>query len=167
MSLDNIQLPSILLQGLYKHCLINLKNEQAANEKTELKRFSTLGNNRRHVLILVESEETLYMPDDLLNFLMGVLAACNLKMEDVAILNIKKNTAVTYKNLTDVLKSEKIFLFGVTPSEIGLPLEFPNYQIQQYNSQIYLTTPVLSYIQNNKIEKTKLWTCLKQIFEIM
>ncbi len=166
MSLDNIQLPSIVLQGLYKHCLIDLKNEQQFDIKTELQRFSTLGNNRGHVLILVESEETLYLPDDLLNFLMGVLAACNLNMEDVAILNIKKNKSVTYKNLTNELKPEKIFLFGVTPSGIGLPLDFPNYQIQRYNSQIYLTAPALSHVQNNKIEKTKLWTCLKQIFEI-
>ena len=166
MSLDNIQLPSIVLQGLYKHCLIDLKNEQQTAAKTELKKFSTLGNNRRHILVLVESDEALYMPDDLLNFLMGVLAACNLNMEDVAILNIKKNPSVTYKNLTDVLKPEKVFLFGVTPSEIRLPLDFPNYQIQQYNGQIYLTAPVLSHIHNNKIEKTKLWTCLKQIFDI-
>ena len=166
MSLDNIQLPSLVLQGLYKNCLIGLKNEQRTEVKTELKRFSTLGNNRRHVLILVESDETLYMADELLNFLMGILAACTLNMEDVAILNIKKNKSVTYKNLTNELKSEKIFLFGVTPSEIGLPLDFPNYQIQQFNGQTYLTAPVLSHIQNDKIEKTKLWTCLKHIFEI-
>ncbi len=167
MSLDDIQLPSIVLQELYKKCLIDLKYEQQTEVKPESKRLLTLGNNRRRVLILIESDETLYLPDDQLNFLMGILSACNLTMEDVAILNIKKNKQATYKSLTDELKSEKLFLFGVIPSGIGLPLDFPTYQIQQYNNQTYLTAPSLSFIQNNKIDKTQLWTCLKQIFEIL
>lgn len=166
MSLDNIQLPPIVLQELFKHSLIHLKNEQSSVEKTASKGFFTLGNNRRHILILVESDETLYLPDDQLNFLLGILAACNLTMEDVAILNIKKNKSVTYKTVTNELKPEKLFLFGVTPAQIELPLDFPNYQIQQYNNQVYLTAPLLSHFQDNKVEKTKLWNCLKQIFSI-
>jgi DNA polymerase III psi subunit len=166
MSLDNIQLPSFVLQELFKNSLIDLKKEEIPLEKTISKEFSTLGNNRRHILILVKSDETLYLPDEELNFLMGILAACNLTMEDVAIMNIKKNKLVTYKTITNELKSEKVFLFGVSPDEIALPIDFPNYQIQQYNNQVYLTSPTLSKFQDNKVEKTKLWNCLKQIFAI-
>lgn len=166
MSLDNIQLPPIVLQQLFKHSLNDLKNEQNQEEKTTSKGFSTLGNNRRHILILVNSDETMYLPDDQLNFLLGILAACNLTMEDVAILNIKKNKPVTYKTVTNELKPEKLFLFGVNPVQIELPLDFPNYQVQPYNNQIYLTAPLLSQFQDNKAEKTKLWNCLKQIFAI-
>ncbi len=166
MSLDNIQLPPIVLQQLFKHSLNDLKNEQNPEEKTTSKGFSTLGNNRRHILILVNSDETMYLPDDQLNFLLGILAACNLTMEDVAILNIKKNKPVTYKTVTNELKPEKLFLFGVNPVQIELPLDFPNYQVQPYNNQIYLTAPLLSQFQDNKAEKTKLWNCLKQIFAI-
>lgn len=166
MSLDNIQLPPIVFQELFRHSLIEVKNEEVPVEKTALIRFFTLGNNSRHIVILVNSDETLYLPDDQLNFLMGILAACNLTMEDVAILNFKKNQAVTYKTVTNELKSEKLILFGVTPGQIELPLDFPNYQIQQYNHQTYLTAPPLSHFKDNKAEKTKLWTCLKQIFGI-
>ena len=166
MSLDNIQLPPIVLQDLFKHSLIDLKNEQALEENTIVKGFSTLGNNRMHILILVDSGESLYLPDDQLNFLLGILAACNLTMDDVAILNVKKNKPVTYKTITSELKPEKIFLFGVAPGQIELPVDFPNYQIQPYNNQTYLTAPPLSQFQDNKTEKTKLWNCLKQIFAI-
>jgi len=166
MSLNNIQLPPIVLQELFKNTLIDLKPEQNNDQKNVSKGFSTLGNNRRHILIMVESDETLYLPDEQLNFLMGILAACSLTMEDVAILNIKKNKSVTYKNVATELKSEKVFLFGVAPAEIELPIDFPNYQIQQYNNQVYLTAPTLSQFQDNKVEKMKLWNCLKQIFSI-
>jgi hypothetical protein len=166
MSLDNIQLSPIVLQGLFKHSLIDIKNEEKPEEKTTNKEFFTLGNNRRHILILVENDETLYLPDEQLNFLLGILVACNLTMEDVAILNIKKNKPVTYKIVTNELNPKKLFLFGVTPDQINLPLDFPNYQIQQYNNQTYLRAPPLSDFQDNKVEKTKLWTCLKQIFAI-
>ncbi len=166
MGLDNIQLPPIALQELYKYSLIDLQNDPKTVEKASVKQFCTLGNNKNHILILVESTETLYLPDDQLNFLMGILAACNLTMEDVAILNIKKNTGVTYKTVTNELKSEKLFLFGVTPGQIELPLDFPNYQVQSYNHQLYLTAPSLVHFHDNKVEKTRLWNCLKQIFYI-
>lgn len=166
MSLNNIQLPAFVLQQLYNHTLIGLKPEPKSEIKPVHKTFATLGNNRRHILILVESDETLYLPDDQLNFLMGILAACSLTMEDVAILNLKKNKPAGYKLLTDELKAEKIFLFGVVPTQIEMPIDFPNYQVQQYNNQTYLTAPMLSQFHDNKTEKMKLWGCLKQIFAL-
>lgn len=166
MSLNNIQLSPIALQELFKHSLVEFKNEQRTALETTSKTFATLGNNRRNVLILVASDDALYLPDDELNFLMGIMAACNLTMDDVAILNTRKNDLVTYKSVTNQLRSEKLFLFGVKPASIELPLDFPHYQIQQYNNQVYLTAPALSHFHDNKAEKVKLWNCLKQIFSI-
>ncbi len=166
MSLDNIQLSPIVLQQLFKNSLTDLKNNQHSNETEPAKTLAVLGNNKKHILIIISNDDTLYLPDDQLNFLLGILSACKLSMEDVAILNINKNKAVTYKLLTAELKAEKIFLFGVSTAQLGLPLDFPNYQIQSFNSQVYLTAPLLSLLQNDKAEKTLLWNCLKQIFTI-
>lgn len=166
MSLNNFQLPPIVLQELFNHSLIDLNNEKKSEETTTSTGYFTLGNNNKNILLLVESDESLYLPDDQLNFLLGILSACKLTMEDVAILNIKKNKPVNYKTATTELKPEKIFLFGVTPVQIELPMDFPHYQIQQYNNQIYLTAPMLSHFQDNKTEKTKLWNSLKQIFAL-
>jgi hypothetical protein len=166
MSLDNINLPPLVLQQLFTHTLIEAKNNPTVDSKSTEKPFLTLGNNQKKVLILVESEETLYLPDNQLNFLLGILAACNLTMEDVAILNIKKNPSVNYLRITDELKSEKVFLFGLQPDQIELPVNFPTYQIQKFNNQVYLAAPALSNFHDNKAEKTKLWICLQQIFNI-
>ena len=166
MSLDNINLPPLVLQQLFTHTLIEAKNNPTVDSKSTEKPFLTLGNNQKKVLILVESEETLYLPDNQLNFLLGILAACNLTMEDVAILNIKKNPSVNYQRITDELKSEKVFLFGLQPDQIELPVNFPTYQIQKFNNQVYLAAPALSNFHENKAEKTRLWICLQQIFNI-
>ncbi len=166
MSLDNINLPPLVLQQLFTHTLIEAKNNPTVDSKSTEKPFLTLGNNQKKVLILVESEETLYLPDNQLNFLLGILAACNLTMEDVAILNIKKNPSVNYQRISDELKSEKVFLFGLQPDQIELPVNFPTYQIQKFNNQVYLAAPALSNFHDNKAEKTRLWICLQQIFNI-
>ncbi|MEJ7588593.1 MAG: hypothetical protein WKI04_13615 [Ferruginibacter sp.] len=166
MSLNNIQLPPIVLQQLFKYSLVSSKIEDKPGDKAASKRLLTLGNNRSQILILVDHDEVTYLPDEQLNFLLGILAACNLTLEDVAILNIRKNDGVTYKTVTAALRPEKLFLFGVTPTQIELPLEFPQYQIQQYNNQKYLAAPPLFFFRDNKAEKTKLWNCLKQIFGI-
>ncbi|HTB52494.1 MAG TPA: hypothetical protein VK718_06955 [Ferruginibacter sp.] len=168
MSLDNIQLPAAVIQDLYKKTLVlsDTKAEKKPQTTSTTISFNILGNNQQKILLLVSDDETLYLPDEQLNFLMGILAACKLTMQDVAILNIKKNTDISHTNLATQLKAEKVILFGVETSIIGLPLQFPMYQIQAYNNQTYLTVPLLTILQNDKAEKTKLWLCLKQLFSL-
>jgi hypothetical protein len=166
MSLDTIKLTPFLLQELFKKCLVesDAKELKEKENPTPISSFQILGNNRKNVIIIVENIETLYLPDNQLNFLLGILSACKLTMEDVAIINITKNKGVTYKSIELELKAEKIMLFGVTQAQINLPIEFPLYQIQQYNNQTYISASMLNAIEEDKIEKTKLWNCLKQIF---
>ena len=166
MSLDNIQLPAFLIQELYKNSLVEFESPEPV-QKIEVKSsINILGNNRSKVIIVVENNEAAFLPDNQLNFLLGILSACKLTMEDVAIINIHINKAITYKSITLELKAEKIILFGVTPAQLNLPVEFPSYQIQQYNNQTYVTAAILANIESDKTEKTKLWNCLKQIFAI-
>jgi len=159
MSLDNIQLTPFILQELFKKNLVGNSNVQAQVTSSVNKPISFLGKNKKQIAIIVNNDDALYLPDEQLSFLLGILAACKLTMEDVAIINIKKNEALTYKTLTKELNTEKIFLFGVDASEIELPL-------QQYNKQLYLSSPLLSILQDDKAEKSKLWLCLKQVFSI-
>jgi hypothetical protein len=168
MSLNNIQLTGGAIQELYKRSLVLSDKKQAAKVETGSTKvsFNILGNNEKKILILVMDEEALYLPDDQLNFLMGILTACKLTMQDVAILNTKKNKDVAYTNLAQILKAATVILFGVETSIIALPLQFPSYQIQAYNNQTYLSAPPLTVLQNDKTEKTKLWLCLKQLFSL-
>jgi hypothetical protein len=166
MSLDNIQLPGEILQNLYRRSLYDLEPESAATETVQSTEIGFLGNNQKKITLLVNAPGTLYLPDEDLNFLMGILTACKLSMADVALINISKNPGLEYAGITNQLGAEKIFLFAVTPGSIGLPLAFPNYQVQKFNNQVYLSAVSLNELQKNKEEKMKLWTSLKNIFSL-
>lgn len=165
MSLDKIQLPPLVLQELFNKSLIDpeiIQPDKASIQSA----IAFLGNNKKNITILVNCNNAKFLTDEELNFLLGILAACKLTMEDVSIINIKDAGKISYKSLSKELHAEKIFLFGVDPSEVELPLQFPHYQLQSYNKQLYLSSPLLSILQDNKAEKMKLWTCLKKVFSI-
>jgi hypothetical protein len=168
MSLENIQLPAIVIQDLFKKSLIDLntKEKLAPTANPVQGDISFLGKNGRNIAILVFSPETLYLPDNELDFLMGILTACGLTMADIALINIAQKKEINYKTLENSLAAEKIFLFGPAPDVLKLPLSFPHYQVQKYNNQVYLAAPSLMQLQADKMEKSKLWSCLKQIFSL-
>lgn len=166
MSLDNIQFPPIVLQDLYKKTLFDLKTGGQAVVTTETGSISYLGNNQRKIVIIVMSSEAIYLPDEDLKFLLEILSACKLSMEDIALVNVSMLSSLSYNNLTEQFGAEKMFLFGVNPEILNLPLQFPHYQVQQFNNQVYVSSASLTDLQNDKAEKMKLWNCLKKVFSL-
>ena len=53
MSLENLNLPPIVLQQLFKHSLVGLKNDEKLSPGVKRNRFATLGNNEKEILILI------------------------------------------------------------------------------------------------------------------
>ncbi len=166
MSLDNIQLSATVLQGLYSKPLYNLETDKSVSDDIETGNIASLGNNQKKIAVLVNSPAAIYLPDEELNFLLGILTACKLSMADIALINLAKNPGLAYTAVTEQLKAEKIFLFGLDADALALPLQFPHYQVQQFNNQVYLSSASLNELQTNKEEKTKLWNCLKKIFAL-
>lgn len=163
MSLNDIVLPAKSVVALYKNYLVEDKFYSTL-KPLEQGSIAVLGKNLNRVIILVANKEAAFLPDEELNFLLGILSACKLNMDDVGIVNLAKNETLSYTQIINDLKAEKLLLFGVKPDDIKLPLSFPQYQLQRYKEQLYLAAPALSNLQDNKDEKLKLWNCLKQIF---
>ncbi|MBL0182415.1 MAG: hypothetical protein IPP96_08990 [Chitinophagaceae bacterium] len=163
MSLDNIQLTPFVLGNLFNKSLYDLK---PTGEKSTAANISFLGDNKKRIALLVYSPGSIYLPDEELNFLLGILTACKLSMMDVALINISKNPELSYTGITEQIKAEKVFLFGVNPEILKLPLQFPHYQLQHYNNQVYLSSAPLNKLQVDKQEKLKLWNSLKKSFFI-
>jgi hypothetical protein len=94
-----------------------------------------------------------------------VLAACKLSIADIAIVN---SYTLDQSDLQNIINSgaNKVLLFGVEPLAIGLPINFPAFQLQPFNNRTYLYAPVLSQVENDKGLKARLWTSLKAMFEI-
>ena len=161
MGLNNIQLKPNLLADLYKNSLI----ETVATDSPEKTGLKHLGNNRKNTLVIVSHDSVRYIPDGELSFLTNVLSACQLSIADIAIINSKHTEPGDLKNFIDK-ESKNVLLFGIAPLSIGLPINFPAFQLQAFDNRTYIHTPSLSEIENDKKLKTRLWTSLKTLFGI-
>jgi hypothetical protein len=161
MSLNDIQLKPSLLADLYKNSLV----ETTTTAVPEIKQIKYLGNNQKKIIVVVSHPDVPFLPDDELNFLTNILAACKLSIADIAIIN---NIHIEQTELQKMIDSEgkNVLLFGVEPLSIGLPINFPVFQLQPFNSRTYLHAPVLTQIENDKGLKARLWSALKVLFGI-
>jgi hypothetical protein len=183
MSINNIELSGKTVAELYPFSLTgNTETITSENKKVEMeisekqaglaqktdvnKKWKWLGNNQQQILIMVNNRDAVHLPDKELSFLTGVLTACKLSLADVAIVNINNQPQASYKELTDNFKSKIVFLFGIEPSTFGLPMQFPHYQVQAFTGISFLYAPELKELENDKVEKTKLWMVLKKMFNV-
>lgn len=175
MNSEKTQLPDFLIADLYKNSLVIADDEPKAGktvpktEKPTTKRQWFLGSNLRKITLLVNEKEAVYLPDASLQFLSAILGACKLNLGDVAIVN-HHNDPVAYDFLKEKLSPAFLLLFGVTAQQVRLPFTVPNYQVQQYDNCQFLLAPSLDSMlgesQEAKLEKSRLWLCLKKMFNI-
>lgn len=164
MSLDNIQLSTIIVQDLYKKTLVQLDDVQSSTPKKDPGNIPFLGKNERNILIVVNEENAPYLSDEDLALLMSILTACKLTMADVAIVNAHQNNNIGYGILMQNFSPTLVLLFGIQPVQLDFPLQFPNYQLQRYNHQTYISSPAISLLAANVAMKKQLWTSLQQYF---
>lgn len=187
MSLNNIQLPDIVIAGLYKKGIIggapetgavtapvatvSVKPpaEAAAPPTPAAGAYKFLGNNRQQVVIVVRFPGEVFLPESHLQMLTKMLGACKLNLGDVAIVN-EATQGIDINLLKEQLHPKKLLLFGVTPEETGLPLNFPPFKDQEYAGCVYLCAPGLEQLnmdnEEGKTLKKKLWESLKKLFGV-
>jgi hypothetical protein len=161
MSLNNIQLQPQLLADLYKNSLL----ESGATSVPDLGTVKYLGKNQKNILVIVHQPSVPFLPDEELAFLTNILSACKLSLADIAILN---SNGLPVESLENAIETEAktVILFGIDPLSIGLPINFPFFQLQQFNKRMYLYSPSLEEIEKDKSLKMKLWNALKNLFGI-
>jgi hypothetical protein len=177
MDLNNIKLPASVVIELYQNSLTG--STEPVTEKKKKKEiieanpavettatWKSLGDNKKNILIMISSADAVNIPDHELSFLTGVLSACKLNIADVAIVNRNNYPEISYKELISFFKSKIVFLFDTEPASFGLPMSFPHYQIQAFAGSSFLFAPSLKKLENDKVEKSKLWVCLKRLFNL-
>lgn len=152
-------LPSFLIESLYRNSLImeqsTPKDIQHANTNIE----------KRNILVIVHSSEiTLHEKQSV--FLQSILKACKIEASNVNIITTGSPQFGDYKQLNSIFGAEKCLLFGIAPSAIQLPMNFPSFQIQSYQNQQYIWAPSLEELENDKTQKITLWNSLQKIFQI-
>lgn len=182
MALNDIQLNPVLLTEMYKDSIVeindvpkqavdSIKDRVVAKKNDPGKATDTtapeyLGNFRRKILLIVRYPATTFLPDEQLNFLTSILGACQMGIADVAILNLSHSAWISYKDIQNNFRSSVTILFGLTPGEFEMPVNFPEFQIQPFDNCIFLCAPVLEKLESDKVLKSKLWFCLKRIFNL-
>src|SRR5262245_60602869 len=116
MSLNDLRLSSSLVVMLYPNSLLEADHENTTpvsikpveQQKGSVARSEAakwLGNNQKNILIVVRYADVVHLPDDELNFLTGMLTACKLSLDDVAIINTCNYERLNYKDMITQFKS--------------------------------------------------------------
>ncbi len=126
-----------------------------------------LGNFTKQVLVVVNESAAVHCSDSNLEFLGKILAAVGLSIDHIALLNLARNST-TYLDLKKELPAKAALYFGVEPASLGVPMRFPQFQVQPWDSCTFLYAPALSEINGSattQVElKKQLWVALKKIF---
>lgn len=126
----------------------------------------SLGGNAKGVLVLVQKESEAFLPAKELTFLNSILSACGLSLADIALVNITGTEGKNYSALTEHFRSRKVLLFDVTPVQLGMPINFPPFQVQAFKDCQYLQAPSLHLIESDVAIKKSLWGALKNLFQL-
>lgn len=181
MSLNDLVLSAATLSRLYPTSLVVMDNTRvvhppmppepvfkakSTDDRPAEPSWKFLGSNEQNLLMLVNYPDAVHLPDTELTFLTNMLAACKRSLGDVAIVNRNNYLNTPYKEILSHFQSRIVFLFGLEPAGLGLPVSFPPFQVQSVAGITYLYTPPLEQIQGDALLKSKLWVCLRSIFGI-
>lgn len=159
MSLNNINLPSTLLVDLYANVLV----ECDAMNMPEPPKAVYLGKAQKGILIVVANQDAPFLSDTERAFLTSVLTACQLSIADTAIVNFSRDKK-SYAEWGSFLNINTTLLFGVSPIDFGLPINFPDFQVQEFSKSTYIAAPSLLSLEKDKELKKSLWVSLKKHF---
>ena len=170
-------LPDSLLAALYPDTLVSLPQEkvphsavvsQTTTEKpvqnTQNSALSSLGENRKGIIIGVDYDDAATIRENDLTFLLNILNACKLGLRDVLILNLHGVPPDTRQHLHHTHPANVFLMFGLNAADLSLPVRFPDYQRQTFDGLTYLSAPPLHQLEQDAQGKKQLWACLKAIF---
>ncbi len=169
MGLNNISLSPFLITKMYANVLTG--KAEAPKEIKELPgsaaaEWKFLGNNQNLVLVAVDYAGVTHLPDPQLEFLLQLLGACKLSLNDVALINIHNYTDIDYKGILTHFNTKIVLLFGLTPAQLGFPFNIPAYQVQAFADYTIIHSAPLHILQTDKSAKSQLWAGLKKIFNL-
>jgi hypothetical protein len=170
MGFEKTELPVFLIAGLYKNSLIAGDDAVTAvlPKKQQPNTIQYLGENKKNLCLLVKYENDVYLPDSELNFLVSILQACKLNLGDVAIVNYHLQKK-SFEQIREQINCDYLLVFGIDITQLGLKQMAP-FTAQIKDGCSIIVSPATNELNNNspeaKLLKSKLWLCLKHLFEI-
>jgi DNA polymerase III psi subunit len=163
MSLDKFQMSSELVYELYKNSLVALDSAQRKPESLNSEKPAFLGNHTKNLLILVRCANALHLDEQSLQLLIGILSACKLTMDDVAVFNIHQHEVVNDEYLIQHFQPQKIICFGIeAKADLSIPKNI--FEPTERNNIQWISSPPLEQINGDVQMKKSLWNGLKIFF---
>jgi hypothetical protein len=177
MGINHLRLSPELIAALYPESLVegnepapvkeNVRISKPVADKTPAYHF--LGENNRSICFLTNYPEGDFLPEDQLEFLKKILAACKLNLNDIALLNIA-HSAFDLADLRVQLHPRIIFLWGIQPESVGLKSGLPDFNISMLDGISVIPVLRPDLMSGNQPEgtefKQRLWICLKKLFTL-
>ncbi len=162
MSLKQLSLDPFLLAQLYKAPVIPSEKTGSPATGSSVK---FLGNNSRHITLLINNKEQTWLPEELFSLLTRILQACGLSMDDVALVNVAFLSKNDLPDILEPLRPEKLILFGSSLVEwTDEPLE--KNKIGKLKGCPCLFSDSLQELHDNAQAKKVFWKTLQQFFEL-
>jgi len=187
MGLNNIQLPAQTIVDLYKNLLCEddsvstpgkLKNHNTAEINTVKQdnvqsiatgQINFLGKNLMQLVMLVDYNSEVYLPENQLNFISNILKACKMNLADVAIVNVNKQP-ISLERLSQQLNPKYLVLFGIDSSILDFHTQLTAFNIITSNDIQVFAAPALEQLNQDgdegKLLKSKLWLCMKKMLNL-
>jgi hypothetical protein len=196
MSQEKTILPNSLLVSLYKDSLVlpelskkpaEIKEEKLAppspsapiivekNSNTKIidassdASFKYLGEHQQGVTVIVKDDLAVYLNENDLNLLTSILKACKLNLADIALVNVAQQK-LSLHQILETLPSKLVIIFEVSGAELKMKLPTTLYKSVQLGDTYLLFSNSLANMQGTdqlaKVEKSKLWNVLKQLFQL-
>ena len=126
MSIDNIQLPAFLQKEFFKNKLVSkilkpVSNADSASEQP----IAFLGGNSKNIVFIIHNVDIKFLTDHQLSLILKLMKACNISLDDIAVVNFAHYNTTNYITLKNQLSCNKVLSFGVTPSDLDLPFAIP------------------------------------------
>jgi len=186
MKVEKIILPPTVLVSLYKDSLVlaekEIKPVQIVENKLPGKEQETipeasemaspikyLGDHHKKILVVVNDPESVYLNETDFILLTSILNACRLTIADIALINLGNQKASLLEMLTK-LPSLLVIAFDIDAKALKIKLPSTLYKTTPLGETNLLFSAALSTMQGSSVdakkEKGKLWTVLKQIFQL-
>ncbi|HET6767860.1 MAG TPA: hypothetical protein VFH08_10690 [Chitinophagaceae bacterium] len=172
MDLNTIKFDATDIALLFRNSLVEINSENPVLPQTDVIGdpipigWKYLGENKKKSLIVVRYPGEAHLPDKQLSFLTRLLAACNLTIADVAVVNFQQYKSSDFDKIIDHFKPKVVLLFDISPGEFGMPMLFPQFQVQRYKDAVFVSSPSLEVIEPDKALKGNLWVCLKKVYNL-
>lgn len=173
MSFIDILLPATVISELFKGHLVEIpgKEKQKAALTTPIQSpaLQYLGKNLNQTVVYVNYPDEMFLPEGQLEFLGKMLKACNLNIEEIALVNIAQQKG-NHNYFLTTLQPKLVFIFGaqdlVFPGrndiDFFVPLNFDGITV--------ISSPSLDILSKQDPESKKLkglfWASLKQLFNL-